>query len=682
MSHNETMEHRAHHSSDSTPLAAGSPGQQDIDALANLVNQQRHTEAEALARKLIDRFPEYGFAWKVLGASLKSQGQMVEAVAIEQQAAVLLPHDANVHYNLGNSLMTLGQPSDAADSYRRAVAIRPDHFKAHFNLGNALSAQHRLKDAMGSYRHVLVIRPDFVEAHAKLGHALIATGQPGEAEVHLLRVLAARPDDAPVHNSLGIVYRSQGCKADAEACYRRALAIDPNYVEAHTNLGNALGDQGRMVEAESSYRQALALNDGYAETHFNLGNILRDQKRQLDAEQSYRCALKIAPNHLRALNNLGLCLKRQGRLEEASQCFEAAIAIKPDFIQSHCNLSPLKTYTADDPHLRLFESQQHQLPTLPRTGRISYWFALGKMREDVGRYEDAFAAYAEGNRLQHEQFPHDEAREVALTECLQSVFSASFFASRPKPAYADKAPIFIVGMPRSGTSLIEQILSTYPGVYGAGELSDLDDVVHAIATKTGEQVDAYPEVVTTLSADEFHRLGETYIERIWRLAPEAERITDKMPANFLHLGMIHLMLPHARIIHAMRDPMDSCFSCYSRLFANNNLDFAYSLDTVGRYYVRYIQLMQHWHRVLPTGTVLDVRYEDMVTDTEGQARRLLDHLGLPWDERCLDFHRNKRVVKTASIAQVRKPIYRSSIARWKHFETHLSPLLDIVKDYR
>jgi len=206
--------------------------------------------------------------------------------------------------------------------------------------------------------------------------------------------------------------------------------------------------------------------------------------------------------------------------------------------------------------------------------------------------------------------------------------------------------------------------------------------VHAIATKTGEQVDAYPEVVTTLSADEFHRLGETYIERIWRLAPEAERITDKMPANFLHLGMIHLMLPHARIIHAMRDPMDSCFSCYSRLFANNNLDFAYSLDTVGRYYVRYIQLMQHWHRVLPTGTVLDVRYEDMVTDTEGQARRLLDHLGLPWDERCLDFHRNKRVVKTASIAQVRKPIYRSSIARWKHFETHLSPLLDIVKDYR
>lgn len=676
------MADRAHPSSDSPPAADVSPSRQDIERLTQLVGQQQHAQAQSLARQLIARFPTHGFAWKALGTSLKSQGRIADAVIAERQAASLLPHDGSAHYNLGNGLMLLDDPAQAADSYRRALAIRPDYFEAHFNLCSALEAQGAWNDAIDSYRHALAIRPGFIDAHARLGHVLIAAGKHVDAIAHFLQVLAARPDDAPSHHSLGIVYRSEGRLSEAEARYRRALAIDPNYVEALINLGNVLGAQGRLADAESSYRQALVLDDGYAETHFNLGNILRDQNRQLDAEQSYRRALKIAPRHVKALNNLGLCLKRQGRLDEARECFEAAIETRPEFVQSHCNLSPLKTYAIDDPHLALFEGQLHQVPSLPKTGQSSYWFALGKMREDVGRYEEAFAAYVQGNRCQHELFPHDEAREVALVERLRSVFSEAFFASRPKPTYVDKTPIFIVGMPRSGTSLIEQILSTYPGVYGAGELTDLDDVVYSVEKNSGERKESYPEIIVNLSADELRRLGEIYIDRVWRHTPPAERITDKMPANFLHIGMIHLMLPQARIIHAMRDPMDSCFSCYSRLFAGNNLDFAYRLETVGRYYVRYIQMMRHWQRVLPLGTVLDVRYEDMVTDTEGQARRLLAYLGLPWDERCLAFHQNQRVVRTASVAQVRKPIYRSSVARWKHFEAHLAPLLEIVKDYR
>ena len=676
------MADRAHPSSDSPPAADVSPSRQDIERLTQLVGQQQHAQAQSLARQLIARFPTHGFAWKALGTSLKSQGRIADAVIAERQAASLLPHDGSAHYNLGNGLMLLDDPAQAADSYRRALAIRPDYFEAHFNLGSALEAQGAWNDAIDSYRHALAIRPGFIDAHARLGHMLVAAGKHVDAIAHFLQVLAARPDDAPSHHSLGIVYRSEGRLAEAEACYRRALAIDPNYVEALTNLGNVLGAQGRLADAESSYRQALALNDGYAETHFNLGNMLRDQNRPLDAEQSYRHALKIAPRHLQALNNLGLCLKRQGRLDEARECFEAAIAIQPDFVQSHCNLAPLKTYADDDPHLALFENQGHRVALLPKTGQSSYWFALGKMREDVGRYDDAFAAYAQGNRCQHELFPHDEAREVALVQRLQSVFSEAFFANRAKPPHADKAPIFIVGMPRSGTSLIEQILSTYPGVYGAGELTELDNVVHSVGKSLGEREASYPDIIVNLSADELRRLGQIYIDRVWRYAPQAERITDKMPANFLHIGMIHLMLPQARIIHAMRDPMDSCFSCYSRLFAGNNLDFAYRLETVGRYYVRYIQMMRHWQQVLPSDTVLDVRYEDMVTDTEGQARRLLAYLGLPWDERCLAFHQNQRVVRTASVAQVRKPIYRSSVARWKHFEAHLAPLLEIVKDYR
>jgi tetratricopeptide (TPR) repeat protein len=682
MPDHETTQNRAHHAPDSVQAAANVPSQHHIDALTDLLARQQHAEAETLARNLVDGFPEFGYAWTALGTSLKAQGRLVEAIAAEQRAALLLPGDASAHYSLGNELAALGELEPAAGSYRRAVAIRPEYFEAYYNLASVREAQGRLQDAIDAYRRALAIRPDFIDAQARLGHALVAIGLPNDAEPQLLQVLAVRPDDAPSHNSLGMVYRRQGRSADAEACYRRALAIDPGYVEALSNLGNALGAQGRSIEAEASYRQALALNDVSAETHFNLGSALRDQHRQPEAEQSYRRALQIAPDHLRALNNLGLCLKRQGRLEEARQCFETAIAIKPDFVQSHCNLAPLKTYAVDDVQLSVFERQQHQLPSLPQAGRTNYWFALGKMREDVGRYDEAFGAYAEGNRCQHEQFPHDEAREVALTERLQSVFNAKFFASRARPTYADKAPIFIVGMPRSGTSLIEQILSTCPGVHGAGELADLSDLVHGVRTEKNDPEQVYPETAAALSIADLHRLGDAYIERLWRLAPDAERITDKMPANFLHIGMIHLMLPQAKIIHAMRDPMDSCFSCYSRLFSGNNLDFAYRLETVGRYYVRYIRMMQHWHRVLPPGTVLDVRYEDMVTDTEGQARRLLVYLGLPWDENCLAFHQNTRVVRTASIAQVRKPIYRSSVARWKHFEAHLQPLLDIVKEWR
>ena len=235
-------------------------------------------------------------------------------------------------------------------------------------------------------------------------------------------------------------------------------------------------------------------------------------------------------------------------------------------------------------------------------------------------------------------------------------------------------------MPRSGTSLLEQILATHPGVYGAGELTEMSSVIMA-AMPQGDALQ-FPDAVPDLTAQDFQRIGREYIDSIWKLAPDAERITDKLPSNFYYIGMIHLMLPHAKIIHAMRDPMDSCFSCYSRLFNENNLPFTYDLKTLGRYYGRYIKLMQHWHAVLPPGTILDMRYEDMVADTEAQARRLLDYLGLPWDEKCLDFHKNKRPVKTASAAQVRKPIYKTSLARWEPYREHLAPLLELVKDYR
>ena len=658
------------------------PDKQDIRALVALINQKQHVEAEALARKLTDRYPSHGPAWQALGASLRSQGRLAEAVAAQRRAVTLSPWDAVGHYALGDSLMALQQPAAAAESFHCARTIKPDFVEAHFKLGNALAVQNRYSEAVEAYERVIALRPDFSEAHANLGFTLMSTGRYADAEAHLSQALRAHPNSAPINNAMGVVQYGQSRMAEAADSFRRVVALLPADAEAHANLGNALRELGLHADAETHYRRSIALNDRFARAHFDLGSLLYTTERYAEAEQSYRRALELKPDYVEACNNLGRSVRRQGRLDDACAYFEKAIVIDPDSVEAYFNLTSLRSFAPGQAEPERMEKLVSKLPFLPENSRIRYWFALGKMREDLGRHDDAFAAYAQGNQLKHAQLSPNEASRVALFNNVREVFNKPFFASRPAPVSPGRSPIFIVGMPRSGTSLIEQILSTHPDIHGAGELPDLENLVFAIATEAGLPVERYPEVAANMPEEAFLRLGQAYVGKVWKLAPDATRITDKMMSNFMHIGMIRQMFPDAKIIHAMRDPMDSCFSCYATLFAKNNLDFAYELGSLGRYYVRYIQLMQHWQQVLPVGSILALRYEDMVADTEGQARRLLDYLGLPWDPRCLNFHENTRIVRTASAAQVRRPVYKSSVARWKHFQAQLGPLLDIVKDYR
>jgi len=669
-------------SQNALPNPDSAPDKRDIEALAGLIRQKQHVQAEALARRLVEQHPSHGGAWQALGASLRSQGRIAEAVDAQRHAVALLPWDAMGHYLLGESLMSMQQLAKAAESFHCARTIKPDFVDAHFKLGNALAMQNRFAEATEAYRQVLVLRPQFSEAHANLGFTLMSAGDYADAETHLREALRAHPNSAPIHNAMGVVLYGQARMAEAAHSFRRVTMLLPNDAEAHANLGNALREMGSYPEAEASYHRAIALNEQYARAHFDLAGLLYLQERFVDAEQSYRRALELKPDYVEACNNLGRSIRRQGRLDEARECFDVAMTIDPDTIETYFNLASLRTFTAEHPEPERLEKLARKLPSLNENSRIRYWFALGKMREDLGRYADAFAAYAEGNRLKHAQISPDETGKIALIDNVRAVFDAPFFAQRPVPGGSDRTPVFIVGMPRSGTSLIEQILSTHPDVHGAGELSELENVVFALATGSGKPAECYPDIAASLSPEALLRLGDTYIDRVWKLAPQATHITDKMMSNFAHVGMIRAMFPNAKIIHAMRDPMDSCFSCYATLFAKNNLEFAYDLAGLGRYYRRYIELMRHWQRVLPAGSILELRYEDMVADTEGQARRLLDYLGLPWDPRCLNFHENKRVVRTASAAQVRRPVYKSSVARWKHFEPQLATLLEAVKDYR
>lgn len=484
------------------------------------------------------------------------------------------------------------------------------------------------------------------------------------------------------HRNIGEMYRRAGQLEKSAAAGRRAVKLAPADLDAHYNLGLACTDARDYKKAIECYRRALKLDPRHNLSWNNLGSALEQQGDKAAALEAYEKAVAIDPRHAEAQNNAGAIYSEQGRLDAARAAFQAAIDARPDFVEAHYNLSSLKKYTQDDPHLAMLEGVFARRQQLSDHARIRYAFALGKALDDIGDYDRAFAAYEEGNRLQHALLPTDEARADALLQQIMAVFDAKFLAARKSWQGANdttRTPVFIVGMPRSGTTLLEQILCSHASVHGAGELIDLNE---AVSKATGASAGKpFTAGVALLDAAGMKQLGEDYLKRVWKLSPDSRYITDKMPANFFYLGLIHLALPHAKIIHAMRDPMDSCFSCYSRLF-NDTMEFAYDQGTLGRYYARYMTLMRHWHKVLPPGTILDLPYEDMVADTEGQARRVLEFVGLPWDPACLEFYKNDRLVKTASVAQVRKPIYKSSVARWKHFAKHLRPLHEIVKDYR
>lgn len=544
------------------------------------------------------------------------------------------------------ALERAGEHEGAQAAYRAIVSADPGcHVAWHalgllaFNAGKLPLAVQCIEAAIEGDRSVALYHRNVGEMHRRLGQ-LDRAVQAGRLAVKLA------PDDLDAHYNLALAYTDAQDHAKAIEGYRRALAINPAHGLSWNNLGSSLGQLGQTDEALHAYLRAIELN----------------------------------PRHAEAQCNAGAIYSEQGQLDKARACFEAALEVRPDFVEVHYNLSSLKTYTRDDPHVAVLEDFHARRASLGERARIRYDFALGKALEDIGDHDRAFAAYEEGNRLQHALLPVDEQASDRLLARILAVFNADFFAARrgwvTQQVPDARRPIFIVGMPRSGTTLLEQILSSHPSVHGAGELMDLSVVIDE-ATGAGPGR-AFTEGVHRLTEADVRRIGEAYLRRVWKLSPDSLCISDKMPGNFFYLGLIHLALPQARIIHAMRDPMDSCFSCYSRLF-NDTMAFTYDLRSLGRYHARYMALMRHWRQVLPEGTVLDLRYEDMVADTEGQARRVLDFVGLPWDERCLKFHENTRRVRTASVAQVRKPIYQTSVARWKPFAKHLRPLYELVK---
>ena len=598
---------------------------------------------------------------------LKELGRASEAVPLYQQALQLNSRRVDAHNNLGNAFLELCQYEQAVDCYRRASEFKPDDAQILCNLGNALRQRGLLGEAVTATRRAIMLDPRLSVAHNNLGLVLAALGQREQAVASYQQALLLNPKYVEALNNLGHVLRDLGARREALALYARALELEPGRAENHCNLGNALVEMRRIDEAAESFRHALALQPDYAKAHLCLATILRVQQRTADAELSCQTALAIEPNYVEALSLLGELRADRGRFAEAEELFQRSITIDPDFAFGFLCLATHRKMTAANTAWR--EGAEALLAKrLSLAQEISLHYALGKYYDDVRHYDSAFGHYRQANELTKRY--GSTYNRAKLTEQVDHVirnFDAEFIRHCHKAGSPSELPVFIIGMPRSGTSLTEQILASHPAVFGAGELSFWDSAFPAYqkAEIDGKGADLLPG------------MAGDYLKLVMTLSGEAQRVVDKMPPNFFYAGLIHTVFPQARIIHLQRHPIDTCLSIYFQNFFKMG-PYANDLSDLAHYYGEYSRVTAHWRAVLPKTTLLEIPYESLIEDQEGWTRRMLDFIGLPWDPRCLDFHQTERTVLTASKWQVRQKLNRASLGRWNNYQKFLGPLQCLV----
>ena len=568
-----------------------------------------------------------------------------------------------------------------------------------------LRQANRLADAEQLYRAVLVSDPEHFDSLHAVGVLLLQRNAPQEALAPLQKALALKPQSAEVHNDFGMALASLGRSGDAIAHFERAIALEPRFATAHNNMGNALKAEGRAGDAIRHFKQAIALKPDYPTAEFNLAGALAKLERHPEAAERYRKALAGRPDWVAALCGLGFSLHMSDETEQGLACYERALAVDPLSADAHHglglmqqalgllpesrrtfekaveldpamptyhrSLAETKRFRADDPQLAAMEALAQRMETYGEEQQAALHFGLGKAYADLGRHAIAFEHLAKGNAIKHRLDEYDERAHLDMMRHIENVFTADLLRRQPGAGDPSSLPVLIVSMPRSGSTLIEQILASHPGIFGAGELRFLSRAAKAFRGRTVHE--CFPEIAKHLSAEQLRQFGARYVEHLRARAPAAERVTDKLPSNYLYLGLVHMALPNARIIHARRNPLDTCVSCFTHHFGAKS--FTSDLGALGRYYRSYEALMAHWRAVLPPGVMLEVQYEELVADFENHARRIVAFCGMEWDPRCLAFYETKRPVRTASVMQVREPIFASSIGRWREYEPWLGPLV-------
>jgi tetratricopeptide (TPR) repeat protein len=707
----------------------------EIGALVALIEGRRPEDAEHRARELLAAYPNVGMLWKVLGVALLRQNK--DALQALRKTTELMPRDAEAHANLGaalhdrgqwdeasvslrrslairpddvqtlvdaaNAMKTIGQARDAIPLYQRALQINPQLLDAQNNLGNAFLELGKIDDAARAYRRALEIKPDDAQIHCNLGNALRQLGSLEEASASSGRAIALDPTLSVAHNNLGLILAAQGHRKEAEASYRQALALNPNYVEALNNLGFLLPDLGKRREAMSLFRRAIELDPGRAESHCNLGNVMFEFRRideaavsfqralalqpsnafaqvgfgaaqrmrghAMDAEASCHAALAIDPKSVAALSLLGELCSDRGQFSEAEKFFQQAMRIDPSFPFAFFSIATNRKMTKEDSEW-LKGTEALLAKWLPLRHEISLRYALGKYHDDTKQFDEAFASYRQANELSKRYEIHYDRRAVTeRVDRMINSFNAASIHRHESQGHSSERPVFIVGMPRSGTSLTEQILASHPAVFGAGELAFWQTAIAAYEAASLENPGAGVSLIPGMARE--------YLDHLTTLSEDSLRVVDKMPQNFMSVGLIHAAFPRARIIHLRRNPIDTCLSIYFQYFSHLH-PYANDFETLAHYYGEYVRMTDHWRAVIPASTLLEIPYEALIDDQEAWTRRMLDFIDVPWDSKCMDFHQTDRVVITLSKWQVRQKIHAASAGRWRNYEKYVGPLLPLM----
>ncbi len=665
-------------------------------------NAGQANQAEQLCQRILAAWPAQPDALHLLGLMAHAYGNLDTAIA-HLQAACQAPRAPAVYFaNLAEMCRQKGALTQAEEAGRRAVARDAALVAGWNNLGIVLQEAGKFEESRVCLTRVVELQPDSPEAHNNLGNTYRRLERFDLAESHYHQALTLNPGYAQAHSNLAFLLSTQGRYDDAAAQARIAIDLDPRLVDAYLNLADvevsrhcyaaalqaldmlsgfaprhpagllarakALRQIERLDEALQCARDAVVLAPQTADAHFTLAQVLQSLGLTEEALPAYEHAAGL-PGAIGedALVGRATLLMEAGRKDEAHAAFDRALEVFPRSVRALAGRSDARKFSSPgDPDIAALEAYVNDGDIRSLTERISARFALGKAYMDMGDAARAFAHLDEGNRLKRASFTYDSVATGQWMELIAQSFTAPRYANLARSGLASELPIFIVGMPRSGTTLIEQILASHPQVTGAGELSALRLAI--------EKRGPYPQSTAAMTDEAAAQIGRDYLACVTPLAEGRARLVDKMPANFLYAGLIPLILPGARIIHARRNPVDTCLSCYSKLFGGEQR-FTYNQEELGAFYRHYEKLMAYLRTVLPADRFLEVDYESVVDNLEDEARRMIAFAGLPWDDACLAFHSNRRVVRTASVNQVRQPIYTTSKGRWHAYAPFLQPLL-------
>ena len=610
-------------------LESGYQAQQSGDAIA----------AEKTYQQVLKTERDNVHALNLLGMLCVNSQRPAEAVEYLSQALQHAPDNAQSQNNIGLAYKDLGRNKLALKHFSKSAQLAPDNPDVHNNMGNVLRVVDKPGKAVDAYEKALKLHPTFAECWSNLAAALNESDQPE-------RALTA---------------------------VERALQFDRNLAQAYNNRGDIYLAQARYEDAIGEYRIAVRLSPKYTAALINMARTLRDMDRADEARETLDLALAMEPGNPEALLVQGVLNEQLGDRSGAATSFSAAITSAPEMTVAHYYLSQIKGREGTDDEFEAMKALDASSELTPNS-RMYLHFGLFRAYDQRGLYDEAFYHLSKGNGIKAESTPYDDKDTANYIESIVDCATVANQKVGVHAGHGDTRPVFVLGMPRSGTSLTEQILASHSEVEGAGELSFAYDTAHSIRLMVDEK---FPDNMKLLSAEQYAQLGESYMDKHSDEHLKARYVIDKTPLNFQYIGLLALALPNARFIHCHRDPVANCFSIHRMPF-DEKQTYAHSLESLGRYYTRYWQFMQDWHSLFP-GRILDVRYEDTVADIEAQSRRLLTFLDLDFEDSVLDFYKTKRIVKTPSASQVREPIYKDSISAWKNYESHLGPLIENIR---